>query len=95
MTEERQHCPSERRENLPLRGIFDEARLRIVQFLDAGAGWGGAPLELSAFRRLREAYPELSALEVHQLVRALLRVHAASMVRPSAIASEQSAVHES
>ncbi|MCC7413437.1 MAG: hypothetical protein IT495_17610 [Gammaproteobacteria bacterium] len=93
MTEARQELPSERRENLRLRAIFDEARPMIAQLLAARASWGGAPLELSAFRMFREEFPDLSALEVHALVRAALRVRAEAGTRPSAPLPKQTTVH--
>lgn len=66
----------DRRFNLKLRAVFDEAYQRISPFLDPEQGWGGMNLELLAFRVLREAYPQFSSLEVHQLILASVRVYA-------------------
>lgn len=66
---------AERRQNLKLRAIFDEAYLRIEPFLDPTQTWGGAPLNVLAYHAVREAYPALSAEEAHILVTAAKRVY--------------------
>jgi len=67
--------PVDRRQNAALRQMFDEAYERVAPFLDPKQTWGGVPLERLAFRMLREAYPQLSPLETHQLVVASVRVY--------------------
>jgi len=68
------HPSVERRQNLKLRAFFEEAYGRIEPCLDPKQTWGGVPLELLAYRTLREAYPDLPVQEAHQLVRASVRV---------------------
>jgi hypothetical protein len=65
----------ERRQNLELRAIFDEAYTRIEPFLDPAQTWGGAPLTVLAYHALREAYPELSSEDAHVLIVAAKRVY--------------------
>lgn len=67
--------PAERRQNLKLRALFEEAYAHIAPFLDTAQTWGGLSLQHFAFRTIREAYPELTPAEVHQLVVASVRVH--------------------
>lgn len=67
--------PVARRQSLELRTIFDEAYERVAPFLDPKQTWGGVPLEGLAFRRLRDAYPQLVPAEIHQLVAASVRVY--------------------
>lgn len=74
MPDEPEAALPERRENLKLRTLFDEVYARIVPFLDPAQTWGGVSLQHFAFRTIREGYPELSAVEVHQLVVASVRV---------------------
>jgi hypothetical protein len=66
--------PVERRQNPRLRALFEEAYLRIEPCLDPKQTWGGLPLEILAFRTLREAYPDLPSQEARLLVRAAVRV---------------------
>ncbi len=66
---------AERRQNLALRSLFEEAYARIEACFDPKQTWGGLPLEHLAFRMLRETYPQLPPNEVHLLVRASLRVY--------------------
>ena len=68
----------ERRQNLKLRSVFDEAYERIAPFLDPRQTWGGLPLERLAFRTLRDSYPNLSPEEVRILVVASVRVYRTS-----------------
>lgn len=70
------HSPhTERRHNLKLRDLFEEAYERIVPCLDPRQAWGRGPLQHLAFRLLREAYPDLPPQEVHLLVCASVRVY--------------------
>jgi len=64
----------ERRQNTRLRDFFEEAYRCIEPCLDPKQTWGGLPLELLAYRTLRETYPELDRQEAHLLVRASVRV---------------------
>ncbi len=65
----------ERRRNLKLRALFEEAYARLAPFLDTANTWGGVSLQHLAYRTLREVYPDLDPDEVHQLVVASVRVH--------------------
>ena len=66
---------AERRQNLKLRELFEEAYARIEPFLDQKHTWGGLQLTHFALRTLREAYPQLDPTEAHQLVLAAMRVY--------------------
>lgn len=74
MTAETPSVLAERRQNTKLRALFEEAYARIEPFFDRRNTWGGLQLTHFALRTLREAYPELSPSEAHQLVLASLRV---------------------
>lgn len=65
----------DRRQNLPLRNIFDAAYGLVEPFYDPEKGWGGHSLEHLAYRTLREYYPSLSMDDVHALVVATHRVY--------------------
>lgn len=65
----------ERRQNLRLRGVFDEAYDRISPFPDPRQTWSGMPLERLAYRMPRDNYPDLSTGEVHALITASVRVY--------------------
>jgi hypothetical protein len=89
----------ERRHNLRLRDLFEEAYERVAPCLDPRQTWGRVPLEHLAFRMLREAYPELPPQEVHLLVCASVRVYrqrmrdqAEHLPRPEEIVMPQAAV---
>ena len=66
----------ERRVNLRLRQIFDDAVELVAPFFDSNNSWGGHSLEHFAFRVLREHYPDLSSGEVHVFVSAAKQVYA-------------------
>lgn len=66
--------PIERRQNPGLRAFFEEAYRCIEPCLNPQKTWGGLPLEMLAYRTLREAYPDLPTQEAHLLVRASVRV---------------------
>lgn len=74
----------ERRQNVRLRSVFDEAYERIAPFLDPKQSWGGVPLERLAFRVLRDNYPELTSAEARILVAASVRVYSAHNPEKSA-----------
>jgi hypothetical protein len=61
----------ERRQNLQVRQIFEEAYALIEPFFD----WGGQPLEYLAFQRLCENFPHLSHEDIHVIVTAAHRVY--------------------
>lgn len=67
----------DRRQNLGLRRIFDDAYVLIEPFFDPATGWGGHALEHLAFRVLREHYPQLAGHEVRTLIVAAMRVYSA------------------
>ena len=79
MTEALRQAPPpgqpDRRQNLQLRQIFDQAYVMIEPFFDPDAGWGGRSLEHLAFRVLRENFPQLSSEDVHAIVVAAHRVY--------------------
>ena len=77
---EPQDAPVERRQNLRLRAIFDEAYARIAPFLDPAQGWGGSPMTALAYRAVRDAYPELSPADAYTLVVAAVRVYGTTRV---------------
>lgn len=77
---------TDRRKNSQVRARFDEAYDRIRPFLDASRTWRGEPLEFLAYHMLRENYPDLSALETHQLLAAAARVYRSrTAARPRAV----------
>ncbi len=67
--------PPDRRQNLPLRDLFDQAYVMVEPFFDPNAGWGGHSLEHLAFRVLRENFPQLSSEDVHAIVVAAHRLY--------------------
>jgi hypothetical protein len=74
MSEASTNPTTERRQNAALRVFFEEAYRCIEPCLDPQQTWGGMPLELLAYRTLRETYPDLAGQEAHLLVRASVRV---------------------
>jgi hypothetical protein len=83
-TDPRGRVQPERRTNLRLRGLFEEAYELVLPFLDPAQSWGEHPLEIMAFRVLRDHYPDLSATELQQLVIAAERVFHARRANPVA-----------
>ena len=67
----------ERRSHHRVREIFIEACELIMPFFARENRWGNSTLDHLAYRVLRDHYPELSFEEVHVLVVAAHRVHAA------------------
>jgi len=65
---------NDRRRNLRLRGIFDEAYSRVESCF-ASRPPSGLPVEWLVFRTARAAYPQLSPLDLFQLSMASARVH--------------------
>ncbi len=64
----------ERRKNLRLRALFDEAYARIEPFY-ACRPPRGLPVEWVVYRAAREAYPQLSTLDLFQLTMSSSRVY--------------------
>jgi hypothetical protein len=64
----------ERRQNLKLRDLFENAYAMIEPFFHKESGWCGHSLEYLAFRVVRENFPQLDSEEVRILVVAAHRV---------------------
>jgi len=64
----------ERRQQLELREVFDDAYPLVEPFLDPAASWGGQTLEHLAFRVMREHYPRVSGDQIHVFISAAKRV---------------------
>lgn len=64
----------ERRRNFMLRTLFDEAYARVEPFY-ACRPPRGLPVEWMVFRAARDAYPQLSTLELFQLAMSSSRVY--------------------
>lgn len=71
-----QRADPERRVNLRLRSIFEEALLLVEPFFDTRNSWFGQSLDHFAFRVLRDHYPDLSGDEIFVFVTAARRVYA-------------------
>ena len=65
----------ERREQLQLREVFDNAYPLVEPFFDPAAGWGGQSLEHLAFRVMREHYPQVSGDQIYVFISAAKRVY--------------------
>ncbi|MCB1900705.1 hypothetical protein [Cognatazoarcus halotolerans] len=63
----------ERRKNMRLRELFEQAYELIAPFYDDEQTWGGHPLNGFAFHTLRDRMPELSEAEAHIIVIAAAR----------------------
>lgn len=63
----------DRRTNLKLRSIYDEARGRLDHFFHDKGDWAGSSIDYLALRIIHEAYPDLSPEEVRTLVAAIER----------------------
>ncbi len=66
---------TDRRVNVKLRSIFEQAYELIHPFFDPRNSWGGQPLDLMAFRALRELYPQLGSDEAEEVVAAAHHVY--------------------
>ncbi|WP_249115666.1 hypothetical protein [Azoarcus sp. L1K30] len=73
-----QDASSEQRRYHRVREIFDEAYTLFAPFFARESRWANSTLDHLAYRVARERYPELSAAEVHVLVVACARAHAAA-----------------
>jgi len=65
----------ERREQLQLREVFDNAYPLIEPFFDPAGSWGGQSLEHLAFRVMREHYPQVSGDQIYVFISAAKRVY--------------------
>ena len=65
----------ERRKNLSLRELVDEAYLIIEPFFDPANAWNGQSLEHLAYRVVRENLPDISPAEVQVIVSAAARIY--------------------
>ena len=63
----------ERRKNLRLRALFDEAYARAEPSIDCRPR--GLPMEWLAYRAARAAYPQLGPLDLFQFSMAARRVY--------------------
>jgi len=63
----------ERRHNIRLRALFEQAYELIAPFYDSEQTWAGRPLNGLAFHTLRDRMPELSETEAHLIVVAVAR----------------------
>lgn len=67
------HPHPDRRQNIRLRTIYDEARERIDHFFHSDNRWAGSSIDYLALRVIHEAYPDLTPDEVRLLVAAIER----------------------
>lgn len=70
----------DRRRNHRLRALFDEAYDRIEPCFEMRPSHG-LPIEWIAYRAARDAYPQLSPLELFQLAKASVRVYRSRRAR--------------
>ena len=66
----------DKRRQLELREVFDDAYTLIEPFLDPANSWGGKTLEHLAFRVMREHFPQVSGDEIYVFIEAAKRVYA-------------------
>ncbi|MFA7267937.1 MAG: hypothetical protein WC073_01205 [Sterolibacterium sp.] len=64
----------DRRKQLQLRDVFEDAYMLIEPFLDPANSWGGKTLEHLAFRVMREHFPQVSGDEIYAFIVAAKRV---------------------
>ncbi|MBY0577399.1 MAG: hypothetical protein K2P67_12510 [Gallionellaceae bacterium] len=67
--------PNDRRANLRLRAIFDDACRITASFFDPAQSWNGMHLTLYARKALHEAYPDLTQQDLALLFSAVQRFH--------------------
>ena len=65
----------ERRKNLALREVVDQAYRLIEPFFDPANAWNGQQLEHLAYRLIRENLPQLPPADVHAIVTAATRIY--------------------
>lgn len=73
---------TDRRQNLRLRTIYDDARGRIEHCFHHRQDWAGSSIDHLALRIVHEAYPDLTAAEVRVLVEAIERKTLAANTHP-------------
>lgn len=73
---ENQAPQEERRSQLVLREIFEEAYVLVSPFLDTESSWDHKPMVRFAQVALREKYPAMSPQDATILLGALRRVYA-------------------
>lgn len=71
----------DRRNDLRLRDMFDNAYVLIEPFFDPANSWGGQTLEFLAFRVMRENYPQVSREEVYAFISAAKRIYGERQAR--------------
>jgi len=67
--------PAERRKNLSLRALVDQAYLLIEPFFDPANAWNGQTLEHLAYRVVREHLPTIPPHDVQVVVSAATRIY--------------------
>jgi hypothetical protein len=69
------NTPTERRKNLSLRELVDQAYLLIEPFFDPVNAWNGQTLEHLAYRVVREHLPTIPPQDVQVVVSAATRIY--------------------
>lgn len=69
------NTPVERRKNLSLRELVDQAYILIEPFFDPANAWNGQTLEHLAYRVLREQLPGIPAQDAQIIVSAATRIY--------------------
>ena len=67
--------PPERRKNLSLRELVDQAYVLIEPFFDPANAWNGQTLEHLAYRVVREQLPDIPAADAQVIVSAATRIY--------------------
>lgn len=69
------NTPTERRKNLSLRELVDQAYVLIEPFFDPTNAWNGQTLEHLAYRVVREQLPTIPPQDVQVVVSAATRIY--------------------
>lgn len=67
--------PPERRKNLSLRELVDQAYVLIEPFFDPANAWNGQTLEHLAYRVIREQLPAIPPQDVQIVVSVATRIY--------------------
>ncbi len=67
--------PPERRKNLSLRELVDQAYVLIEPFFDPANAWNGQTLEHLAYRVMREQLPAIPPQDVQIVVSVATRIY--------------------
>ena len=67
--------PPERRKNLSLRELVDQAYVLIEPFFDPANAWNGQTLEHLAYRAIREQLPAIPPQDVQIVVSVATRIY--------------------